>query len=64
MLHTSKTLQAATGISMTNLRQLQHTGALPEPDGRIGISPYWNESNPRILAFIAERGAAKAEASK
>lgn len=55
MLHTYKTLQAATGESMTNLRQLAHTGALPEPDGRIGISPYWNADNPGILAFLQER---------
>lgn len=59
MLHTYKTLQAATGESLTNLRQLSFTGHLPEPDGRIGISPYWNENNPKIQEFIRERTAAK-----
>jgi len=57
-------LQAATGESMVNLRQLAHIGQLPEPDGRIGISPYWKDDNPTIAAFIASRRAAKQEASK
>ncbi len=61
-MHTYKTLQAATGESMTNLRQLVHIGRLPEPDGRIGISPYWNQDNPGVLAFLAARAAAKAGA--
>jgi hypothetical protein len=35
-----------------------HIGKLPEPDGRIGISPYWNAGNPKVLAFIANHKAA------
>lgn len=56
-MHTYKSLQAETGESHTNLRQLVHTGKLPEPDGRIGISPYWNAGNPKILEFIANHKA-------
>jgi hypothetical protein len=51
---TYKDLEAATGISYTNLRQMAHIGKLPEPDGRIGISPYWLPSNPKMQAFLAE----------
>lgn len=61
---TYKELQAATGETMVNLRQLAHIGQLPEPDGRIGISPYWNDNNPKIAEFIASRTAAKTEAAK
>jgi hypothetical protein len=57
-MHTYKTLHAETGESFTNLRQLVHIGKLPEPDGRIGISPYWNAGNPKVLAFIANHKAA------
>lgn len=49
---TYKDLEAMTGLSHTNLRQMAHIGKLPEADGRIGISPYWLPSNPKIQAFL------------
>lgn len=51
---TYKDLEAITGLSQVNLRQMRFTGKLPEPDGRIGISPYWLPGNPRMQAFLAE----------
>lgn len=61
---TYKELQALTGESHTNLRQLAFTKVIPEPDGRIGISPYWNDTNPGIITFLANHKAAKRHASE
>lgn len=51
-METYKTLQAKTGLSNLSLRQYAHLGHLPEPDGRVGISPYWNDNNPKVISFI------------
>lgn len=52
-MHTYKTLMRKTGLSHTNLRQYRFTGALPEPDDRVGISPVWKDDNPGLVAFLA-----------
>lgn len=53
-MHTYKTLMEKTGLTHTNLRQYRHTGALPEPDERVGISPVWYDNNPGLIEFLED----------
>lgn len=41
------------GVTVASLRQYQFRGAMPEPDGHVGRTPWW--SRETIEKWLAER---------